>query len=203
MWLYRLVVIFFAILSRVLGVKFIGRENVPREGALVAVANHRHWSDIVLLALAIYPRQVHFMGKSEYGQSRFLAFLMKILGAFTVERGEADMKAIKTALGYLRKGEVVGIYPEGTRNKTEDTMLPFKEGSFMLASRGKALVIPVALRNAPLYISLRRPRPEVIIGRPVDPAGFRDAAGKPDYAAVTEAVRAEIEKMLVAGQDFK
>lgn len=201
--LYKLVVMFFIGLSRVLGVKFIGREKVPRDGALIAVANHRHWSDIVLLALAIYPRQVHFMGKSEYGQSRFLRFLMKHLGAFTVERGEADMKAIKTALGYLRQGEIVGIYPEGTRNKTAELLLPFKEGSFMLAARGKAMVVPVALCNAPNYIGFSRPRPVVIVGDAIDPKDFLDANGKPDNTALADAVRDEIEKMLTSGQDFK
>lgn len=201
--LYKLVVMFFSVLSAILGVKFSGRDKVPREGALVAVANHRHWSDIVLLALAIYPRQVHFMGKSEYGKSRFLAFLMKILGAFTVERGEADIKAIKTALGYLRRGEVVGIYPEGTRNKTDEVLLPFKEGSFMLASRGKALVVPVALTDAPNYIGLRRPRPRVIVGDPIDPRNYTAENGKPDNTALAEAVRNDIEKMLLPGQDFR
>lgn len=201
--LYKLVVMFFSVLSKILGVKFIGLEKVPREGALIAVANHRHWSDIVLLALAIYPRQVHFMGKSEYAESAFLRFLMKQLGAFTVERGEADMKAIKTALGYLRKGEVVGIYPEGTRNKTDELLLPFKEGSFMLAARGKAMVVPVALSDAPNYIGFKRPRPVVIVGDVIDPADHLGANGKPDNSALTEAARNEIEKMLTSGQDFK
>lgn len=201
--LYKIVVKFFGLLSVLLGVKIYGRENVPKDGALIAVANHRTWSDIVLLALAIYPRQVHFMGKSEYAKSRFLAFLIKILGAFTVERGEADIKAIKTALGYLRKKEIVGIYPEGTRNRTEELLLPFKDGAFMLATRGKALVVPVALQNAANYTAFWRPRPRVFIGEPIDPQQYTGENGRPDHVLLSAAVRESIEKMLVSGQDFR
>lgn len=196
MWLYRLIAIFFSIFSRLLGVRFQGREQVPAEGAVVVIGNHRHWSDIVLMALAVYPRQVHFMAKSEYANNRFFNFLIKYLGSFTVERGEADIHAIKTALGYLKQGEVVGIFPEGTRNKTEALLLPFKPGAFVLASRGRAQVLPLAIREAANYTSLRKPRPAVQIGEAFALNNFLDEKNKLDAPAAADFAQQKIEKML-------
>lgn len=185
----------FSAFSRLLGVKIAGRENLPPEGAVVLIANHRHWSDIVLMALAAYPRQVHFMAKSEYGHNKFLDWLIYHLGSFTVERGEADMKAIKTALGYLRKGEVLGIFPEGTRNH-QDGLLPFKEGAFMLAARGRARVVPLALFDAERYLKLGKPDPRAVLGEPLALDNLLDEQGKFDSPAAAEYAKERLEKML-------
>lgn len=196
MWLYRIIATVFSIYSKLFGIRFEGRQNVPAEGAVVVVGNHRHWSDIVLMALAVYPRQVHFMAKSEYAQNRLFNFLIHYLGSFTVERGEADMRAIKTSLGYLKKGEVVGIFPEGTRNKTTEQLLDFKPGAFVLASRGKAQILPLAISDAPNYAGLRRPRPKVQIGEAFGLEDFLDERNKLDAPAAADFVRQTVGKML-------
>ena len=187
----------FTVFSGLLGVKFTGRSNMPTKGAVVLIANHRHWSDIVLMALAAYPRQVHFMAKSEYGHNKLLDWLIHHLGSFTVERGEADMRAIKTALGYLRKGEVVGIFPEGTRNRQSE-LLPFKEGAFLLASRAKAKVVPLAMHDAERYLKLGRPNPRVMMGEAFVLDDFVDGQGKFDGAAAADYAKAQLEKILAA-----
>lgn len=196
MWLYRVIAIFFSCLSKLFGVRFSGRQQVPQDGALVVIGNHRHWSDIVLMALAVYPRQVHFMAKSEYEDTRVFKFLIHYIGSFSVERGEADMRAIKTALGYLKKGEVVGIFPEGTRNKTDDLLLPFKQGAFVLASRSKAQVLPLAIQNAVNYSGWRKPRPVVQVGEPFALNEFMDDKNKLNASAAADYARQQIEKML-------
>lgn len=168
---------------------------MPKEGAVVLIANHRHWSDIVLMALAAWPRQVHFMAKSEYSRNKLLNWLIYHLGSFTVERGEADLKAIKTALKYLKQGEVVGIFPEGTRNRGEE-LLPFKEGAFMLAYRAKAQVVPLALSNAERYLSVGGERPTAKMGSAYGLDGFVKENNKPDDMAAAEFARAGLEKML-------
>lgn len=196
MGLYKFLVWVFTLFSKFMGVKITGRENVPQEGAVVVIGNHRWWSDIVLMALAAYPRQVHFMAKSEYGKNPLLDWLMKHLGSFTVERGEADIRAIKTALGYLKKGEVVGIFPEGTRNRTEEQMLPFKEGAFVLAFRGKAKVLPLAISDAESYAKLGKPCSAVQIGEAVDLQTFLNEEKKFDSLAAAESSRKIIGQML-------
>lgn len=196
MWLYRIIAFVFRCFSGLMGVRFMGKQNVPAEGAVVVIGNHRHWSDIVLMALAVYPRQVHFMAKSEYAENRLLKFLIHYLGSFTVERGEADIRAIKTALGYLKQGEVVGIFPEGTRNKTDRLLLDFKPGAFVLASRGKAQVLPLAICNAANYGRLRRPRAAVQVGEPFGLDGFLDERKKLADRPAAAFAQQKIEKML-------
>lgn len=195
MRLYCFFIYALGAISKLLGVKFRGRENMPKEGAVVLIANHRHWSDIVLMALAAWPRQVHFMAKSEYGDNKLLNWLIYHLGSFTVERGEADIKAIKTALKYLKKGEVVGIFPEGTRNHGEE-LLPFKEGAFMLAHRAKAKVVPLALVNAERYVGLGKNRPTADMGPAYDLDRFLGGNGKLDDKAAAEFAREDLKKLL-------
>ncbi len=200
MRLYKFLIWVFTLFSKLMGVKITGRENVPQEGALVVIGNHRYWSDIVLMALAVYPRQVHFMAKSEYGKNRLLDRLMKHLGSFTVERGEADIRSIKTALGYLKKGEVVGIFPEGTRNKTEEEMLPFKEGAFVLAFRGKARILPLAISDAEHYAKPGKPDSAVQVGEAVDLHAYINEEKKLDSLAAAEASRELIGQMLAGNR---
>lgn len=195
MRLYCFFIYALGAISKLLGVKFSGKENMPKDGAVVLIANHRHWSDIVLMALAAWPRQVHFMAKSEYGNNRLLNWLIYHLGSFTVERGEADIKAIKTALKYLKQGEVVGIFPEGTRNRAEG-ILPFKEGAFMLAHRGKARVVPLALTDAERYLGVAKPRPTADMGTPLELSDFVGENGKLDDKAAAEFARDELTTML-------
>lgn len=197
MLLYRFLIYVFKAFSWLQGVRFYNRQNVPMEGPLVVIGNHRCWSDIALMALAVYPRQVHFMAKSEYGKNRILGFLIKHLGSFMVERGEADIKAVKTALGYLKKGEVVGIFPEGTRNRGEG-LLPFKEGAFMIASRGKAKIVPLAIRDAEAYARFGKPCSSVEIGESFELSGFLDERSKFDAKTATLYSEQIIEKMLNA-----
>lgn len=197
MGLYRFLIYIFKGFSWLMGVRIYDRDNLPKDGPLVVIANHRCWSDIVLMALAVYPRQVHFMAKSEYAHNPILKFLIKHLGSFTVDRGEADIRAIKTALGYLRAGEVVGIFPEGTRNRGEG-LLHFKEGAFMIAFRGKARVLPLAIRNAERYVKMGRPNSAVNIGESFELGGFLDEKRKFDADAATAYSEERLKKMLAA-----
>ncbi len=201
MRLYRFFIYTLGFISRLLGVKITGKANMPADGAVVLIANHRHWSDIVLMALSAWPRQVHFMAKSEYGNNKLLNWLIYHLGSFTVDRGEADIKAIKTALKYLKKGEVVGIFPEGTRNHNDD-LLPFKEGAFMLAHRGKAVVVPLGLNNAERYLKAGKPRPCADMGPAFDLNEFVSDANKLDDKAAAVYARQKVQKILNGGQEL-
>ena len=202
MRLYQFLVWLFRGISRLLGVKISGRENIPAEGAVVVIANHRCWVDIILMALAAHPRRVHFMAKSEYGNIKLLNWLIYHLGSFTVERGESDIKAIKTALGYLKQGEVVGIFPEGTRNRTDEPLLPFKEGAFMIAARGKAQVVPMAFFDAKRYLKFGKPNPQVLVGEAMDLDGFVNEKGRPDALAASNEAKHRLEKMLQIKQEL-
>lgn len=121
----------------------IGKQNVKTDGASIIVANHISLWDPIVLACYL-PTKIHFMAKKELFKTNWFAKLLKSLGAFPVDRGNNDIAAVKHSLTLLREGKVLGIFPEGTRAKT-DKMGPFNQGAAVLAYRTKAQVIPVAI----------------------------------------------------------
>jgi 1-acyl-sn-glycerol-3-phosphate acyltransferase len=97
--------------------KSSGTEHLPREGGYVLSANHLSNFDPWPLGLPLFPRrQIRFMAKSELFRSP-LRPILRFGGAFEVRRGEGDTMAIETAVRLAREGEVVAIFPEGTRRK--------------------------------------------------------------------------------------
>ena len=94
-----------------------GTENVPREGGLVLSANHTSNFDPWPLCLPLWPkREGRFMAKSEL-YTPILKPLLNAAGAFPVRRGQGDLEAMKTAYDLARSGEMVVMFPEGTRRK--------------------------------------------------------------------------------------
>ena len=118
----------------------IGREKVP-DGGCVLVANHTQWADPVLVGTALgnqYPLVA--MAKKELFQIKLLGPLISALGAFPVDRGTADIGAIKTSLKAVKEGKKLLIFPEGgTKHKAGDEA---KVGAAMIAARTGAPIVP-------------------------------------------------------------
>ena len=171
--IYTLVKNLFKILFTIfLRLKVEGRENIPKDGPLVIASNHLSLLDPPVLGTAA-TRKVHFMAKEELFVP-VLGTIYKILGAFPVRRGGADRAAIKHGIDILESGQVLAIFPEGTRNKTEDLMLPFKEGSFKMAEKTGCLIVPMAISGSADILEAHFPKVKpvhVIVeyGKPIDP----------------------------------
>ena len=148
-----------------------GRENIPQEGKVLLVANHRSYLDPPLVAFAVKKRPVFFMAKSELFEMPVLGSLIKHWGnAFPVKRGRADLTALKTALELLNKGELVCIFPEGQR-APRGRFLRGKWGAGMVAVKAKAPIIPCLIEGSEALIGkegLVNGLPEVTItfGKP-------------------------------------
>ncbi len=121
----------------------IGKENVPRKGALVLAGNHTKWLDPIML-VAINKRQVHFLAKSELFQG-FTKFIVKGMGCICVNRKAHDGTALSNALKYLKKSRCVGIFPEGTINRTDDVIMPFKIGAVKMSAATDSLLVPFVI----------------------------------------------------------
>ncbi len=121
-----------------------GRENIPKEGGALVVCNHRFLKDPIVLAHAIPRRQVFFMSKAEWFDNKPFGLLLRMLGVFPVNRGAGDMSAINRAVELVQTGHLVGIFPEGTRNRTGGPMKP-KSGAALIARQTGADVLPCAL----------------------------------------------------------
>ena len=119
----------------------IGREKVP-DGGCVLVANHTQWADPLLVGTALgnqYPLVA--MAKKELFQIKLLGPLISALGAFPVDRGTADIGAIKTSLKAVKEGKKLLIFPEGgTKHKAGDEA---KVGAAMIAARTGAPIVPI------------------------------------------------------------
>lgn len=128
----------------------------------IIYSNHFSFLDPIVLGCFIKP-QVRFMAKKELFSSKFSNFVLTRLGAFPVRRGETDISAIKNAIRVLRNGQVLGIFPEGTRNKGE-SLLEAEPGLSMIAIKARVPVVPVAIK------SNYKPFNQVIIriGKPIN-----------------------------------
>ncbi|PRX29499.1 1-acyl-sn-glycerol-3-phosphate acyltransferase [Orenia metallireducens] len=127
------------------GWKIEGLENIPKDGGLIVVANHQSNFDPPILGCSLN-RHVHFMAKEELFDGFIKNAYMRAVGSFPVKRGAADMGAIKTALKLLKDGQVLGLFPEGTRSKT-GKLRKAKLGAVMLAVKSKAPIVPVGLKG--------------------------------------------------------
>jgi 1-acyl-sn-glycerol-3-phosphate acyltransferase len=122
-----------------------GAEHVPPSGPVILASNHRSFWDIPVHVIAS-PRPIVFMAKQELYRGPVTKWLWRSLGGFPVRRETADIRAIDTALAVLGRGEVLGVYPEGTRSRTGE-MLPFLKGAAWLALRTGAPVVPCGVKG--------------------------------------------------------
>ena len=138
-WTVKIIFVF-------LGLKYEGIHNLPKKGPVIIVANHVSFWDPLMVAAAS-PRPVNFMAKAELYQNPVLARFFRSLHAFPVKRGNADRAAIRTALDILNSGQVLGIFPEGTR-KTGGGEKIAQAGAAMLTIKSGAELIPAACSGA-------------------------------------------------------
>ena len=149
--------------------KVRGTENEPttEQGAYLVIANHRTWADPIYLACVLKHGQPHFMAKKELFKIPLLNLLIRALGAYPVNRGGADVGAVKHTIEMLKAGVCVGMFPQGHRyNKVDPRKTSVKTGAAMIALKAGVPVLPVfvKVKNNRHRIFCKK---EVIIGKPI------------------------------------
>lgn len=135
--------------------------NIPNDGSIVIAGNHKHLYDQCLAIIAT-KRQIRYMAKKEYFDGK-TAFFFKAVGCIPVNRQSKDPNAVNAALDVLNSGGALGIFPEGTRNKTDEFLLPFKFGAVSMAQKTNAYIVPFGLtgdykfRSKNLIINFGKP----------------------------------------------
>lgn len=130
----------FKILYRI---NIVGKENLPKQGSIIICANHANAIDPIFLGVSMPYKKIYSMAKAELFSNKLFGYILSKLFVFPVKRGEADIKSIKTALTILNNGQVMGIFPEGTRNKTDEVKA--EPGIAMLAVKAHAQILPIAI----------------------------------------------------------
>ncbi|MBC7292515.1 MAG: (d)CMP kinase, partial [Thermoleophilia bacterium] len=120
-----------------------GQEHLPLSGPVVLAANHRSNLDPFFLGVST-PRQIHFMAKAELWKFRPLGWVIDAMGAFPIKRGEADREAVKRALSVLEAGAVLGIFPEGHRQR-QGGLGEIHPGIALFSLRPGVVTVPVVL----------------------------------------------------------
>lgn len=174
--------------------KFINNNSIPHEGAYIIASNHMSFSDPVLLGLG-QRRRLFFMAKQELFKNKFFAGLIRALGAFPVERGAGDGKAIKTGEDLIKEGNVMTIFIEGGRTKTGEFMRP-RSGCALVAQQMQVAVIPacITITGNPKYRFAKR---VIHFGDPLTPQqlGLTPDGDRRQLKNATNMIMDEIKKM--------
>ncbi len=125
-------------------IEFIGTENIPKEGGYVYASNHRSYYDPVFITLPVRKRFAYMAKEELFKKNIFFTWIITFMGAFPVVRGKGDTEVIDTAIGKLKKGKNLVIFPEGTRSY-DGRVGKGKTGVAMIAAKSGADVIPVGI----------------------------------------------------------
>jgi 1-acyl-sn-glycerol-3-phosphate acyltransferase len=171
-----------------------GKENIPRSGGYILVANHINWKDPPWIEFA-FARAIRYMGKRELFEVPVIGYILRAIGAFPVRRGEADRGALQNALAVVAAGQPLGYFPEGHRSESGQ-LIRGRPGIAYIAQRSGAPMIPVAVsgtRDARLGAFWRR---DIVIrvGAPFRAANLDVRADDPQ--AVADAIMRRVAALM-------
>ncbi len=160
-------VIFTLLFSIVFRAQIKGLEHMPIKGSVILAANHLSNWDPPLLATFL-ARPVSYMAKQELFFNAIAKYILKSCHAFPVKRGAADKSAIKAALAELKKGNCIGVFPQGTRSSNGERKKA-QAGVALLAAMAKAPVVPAAIIGTDHIFSGGSffPKLSIIYGKPL------------------------------------
>jgi 1-acyl-sn-glycerol-3-phosphate acyltransferase len=179
----------------------VGRPEVTNRPALlrpggtgaVIVCNHVGWADSLWMAYAVYPRQLHYLSKLELFGSMFTRWVLDQGGSIPIDRGGPAPSSIKTSVDLLRRGEVILIFPSGTRNQDNIT---FKRGAATIALHAQVPIIPAFYQGpADMHVAhlMHRPRVQLAFGPPIPTADL--PIGRATAFTLTQQLRTAIEEL--------
>ncbi len=169
-------------------IEVLGEENIPSNGGAIICPNHKSNHDAVLITASL-KRKLSFLGKEELFKFPPFGFLLKAVGVIPIKRGSGDIGAVKKSIEILKDGKILTVFPEGTRNKTNDIkLLEFKSGASLIAYKAGVPIVPCAIVGSYKPFS----KIKIIFGTPID-MNFPE---KPDLHQVTDDLKNSVEKLL-------
>ncbi len=168
--------------------RFYGNKKI-KDGAAVLVCNHYTLLDIVYPGVLTW-EGVHFVSKKENLSVPILNAVMRKVKTLIANRDGNDVRVLLDSLKCLKNGDKIVIFPEGTRNKTDEPMLEFHHGAAVMAIKGKAPIIPVVIYKKPRFFRMTH----VIVGEPIELTEYYDRKlSEEEFAEADNKIR---DKML-------
>lgn len=176
----------FRIVRYIAGTNLIikGKENIPPNQGVLYVGNHRSYFDIILNYISV-PGITGFIAKKEMNRYPLLRVWMRYIHCLFLDRDDIrqGMQVILSGIEKVKSGISIFVFPEGTRNKSDDEFLPFKAGSLKIAEKSGCPIIPVAINNSDAVFEKHLPKiykTTVVIeyGSPIYPQNLDKEAKK-------------------------
>jgi 1-acyl-sn-glycerol-3-phosphate acyltransferase len=164
--------------------KIYGKRKV-QDGACLYVSNHYRMLDVMYPAWTTW-EGIHFIAKDELARAPIVGAVAKKVKVLFASRDGNDARVVINALKCLKNGEKVCLFPEGTGNKTNDAMLPFKSGATVLAIKSKAPIVPIMIYQKQRFFR----RAHILMGEPIEFSEFYDKK-------LTEELVAEADQKLI------
>lgn len=186
-----MMVLFYIYYKIVYRMRTIGKENIPKTGAIIFCGNHRSYADPPIIVLTA-GRKMSFMAKEELKKNPFIRFLVYIFEAIWVKRDSKDIAPLKSALKILKNGDCIGIFPEGTRNGIEKNNGEIKNGAAYMALKTGAQLLPLGIVGTFKPFS----KNAIVYGKPIDLSKYADKKiGKSEEEEVSELLKCEILRL--------
>ncbi len=133
--------LFNLVFVKICNAQIIDSDNIPRDGPIIFAGNHRTLFDPCLVFVST-DREVNFLVKKSCVNNKFIGWAFRKLGSISVDKENVNISGVRKAMDILNKNGAIGIFPEGTRNKTDKQLLQFKTGAVSLAKCTGAYIIP-------------------------------------------------------------
>ena len=151
----------FGVVRFIAGTKLVvlGKDSIPTDSAVLYVGNHRSYFDIILSYISV-PGITGFIAKKEMNRYPLLRGWMRYIHCLFLDRDDIrqGMQTILTGIEKVKSGISIFVFPEGTRNKSDDEFLPFKAGSLKIAEKSGCPIVPVAINNSDEVFEKHLPR---------------------------------------------
>jgi 1-acyl-sn-glycerol-3-phosphate acyltransferase len=189
----------YVTLKIIFRMKVYGRENIPASGRLILCSNHLSYIDPVFTDSCI-KRQVCFMAKAQLFTNKFVTAVVTWFNAYPVNRGAFDRQAIRNSVAILNAGQMIGLYPEGTRS-TDGIIRDGHQGVGLISIMAESPVLPVAITGTNMIIQKPHkrmffPQVKISFGKPIDTSSIVKQYGNKQAAEIiTLQTMAEIRKL--------
>ena len=160
--------------------RYYGNKKV-KDGACIYVCNHYHWFDPWYPLMTTW-EGIHFMAKKEIRSQFIIGYVADKMKSIWVNRDGKDVRGLMDAIKCLKNNEKINIFPEGTRNKTNEPFLPFKAGAAMLSIRTKTPIIPMVFYEKPKPFKMAH----VLVGEPIEFTEYYDKKLSDEDLAVVD-----------------